>query len=202
VSLQLRNTGGAGGLPESFSCGNSPSSTRQFESGSYNVSIELRGDDGTLVRAIDQTGVVIAAGQTTKLAPVEFRVDPHGSFALSIATPPGTSNCKAPPAGAGITAMTITLKDPGGSCAAVKLLRARGTTMLPPYTINCGSPQNAGCIETDETLTPEQPLASGTYTIQIRGKIGATTCFGNDDTFVVPAQGKVLTRTLNLANGC
>jgi hypothetical protein len=202
VSLQLRNRTGAGGIPESFSCGNSPSTTRFFESGIYNVSIELRGDDGTVVALPDQNGVVIAGGQTTELTPVEFRVDTRGSFALSIATPPGTRNCQSPPTGAGITSMTITLVNAGGSCAAVKLLRSRGSTPLGSYTVDCGSPLAGACIETDETLTPEVPLASDLYTIHIRGKVGPTECFRNDDEVRVPAQGKVLTRTLNLENLC
>jgi hypothetical protein len=201
VSLQLRNTSGVGGLPESFSCGNSPSTTRQFESGTYSVSIELRSGDGALVSVPDQM-VMIAGGQVKALAAVEFRVDPRGKFALSIATPPGTSNCKSPPQGAGITAMTITVKDRNGSCAAGKLLRSRGSTTLPPYTVDCGSPQTVDCIENDETLTPEMPLASGPYTIEINGRVGSDLCFSGVDTVPVPAQGKVVARTQNLANLC
>ncbi|MBC7977857.1 MAG: hypothetical protein H7138_22990 [Myxococcales bacterium] len=202
VSITLRNRGGAGGTPESFSCTSGLGSSRFVESGVYNVSIELRGDTGVIVAVPDQTSVVISGGVLTALDPVVFRVDTQGSFALSIATPPGASNCKSPPQGAGITSMTITLVNQGGSCAAVKLLRSRGSTPLGSYTIDCGSPLTGACIENDETLTPEVPLPSDLYTIRIRGKVGPTECFRNNDELRVPAQGKVLTRTLNLENIC
>jgi hypothetical protein len=202
VSLLLRNRAGAGGAPESLSCGNSPSTTRAFESGTYNVTIQLNGDDGTLATATDQSGVVITGGQITPLAPVVFRIDPTGSLALSIKAPPAASNCQSAPAGAGITSMAITLLSAGGSCAAVTFLRSRGSTPLGSYTVNCGSPLFGSCIENDETLTPEVPLTSGPYKIQVRGRIGPTECFANNDDLRVPAVGKVLTRTLNLANTC
>jgi hypothetical protein len=202
VSLLVRNQAGAGGAAASFSCTNSPSVTQLFPSGTYIVGFELNGDDGTLATSPDQGNVRISGGQITPLTPIVFKVDTNGSVALSIAAPPATSNCKSPPMGAGITSMTITLVNEGGSCAAVTLLRSRGTTALGSYTVDCGSPQTATCIESDETLTPAAPLPSGPYTIHIRGKVGGTECWHNDDSFQVPAQGKVLTRTLNLANGC
>jgi hypothetical protein len=202
VSLLVRNQAMAGGAPASFSCGNSPSVTQAFVSGTYSVGFQLNGDSGTLATVPDQTDIVISGGKVTALAPVVFPVDAKGDVVLSIATPPGTSNCKAPPAGAGITSMTLTLVNGSGSCAAITLLRSRGTTPLGSYTIDCGSPQSATCIESDETLTPTGPLPSGPYTIHIRGKVGATECWRNDDALQVPSQSKVLTRTLNLANGC
>lgn len=202
VSLLVRNQAGAGGVPASFSCTNSPSVTQVFPSGLYSIGFELNGDGGTLATAPGQNNVVISGGQITLLAPVVFTVDARGSLALSIATPPGPSNCKSPPMGAGITSMTITLVNEGGSCAAVTLLRSRGTTPLGSYTVDCGSPQTATCIERDETLTTTAPLPSGPYTIHIRGKVGGTECWRNDDSLDVPPRAKVLTRTLNLANGC
>lgn len=202
VSLLVRNQAGAGGAPASFSCTNSPSLTQSFVAGMYSIGFQLNGDSGMLATVPDQNNVPIAGGQITPLAPVVFAVDATGSVALSIATPPGTSNCKSPPMGAGITSMTITLVNEGGSCAAVTLLRARGATPLGSYTVDCGSPQTATCIESDETLTPTAPLPSGPYTIHIRGKVGGTECWRNDDSLQVPPQAKVLARTLNLANGC
>jgi hypothetical protein len=202
VSLAVRNQAGASGTAASFSCTNSPSVTQFFASGLYSIAFELNGDSGTLATASDQNNVLIAGGQITPLTPVVFPVDAKGSVALSIATPPGASNCKSPPMGAGITSMTITLVNAGGSCAPVTLLRARGTTSLGSYTVDCGSPQTATCIESDETLTPAAPLPSGPYTIHIRGKVGGAECWRNDDALQVPPQAKVLVRTLNLANGC
>jgi len=118
---------------------------------------------------------------------------------LALVAPPSTSNCKpASMLGAGITNMTITLVRNGGGCAPVTFVRTKGTMTGVPYSVNCSSPEIASCIENDETLTvPSMP--SGSYTIHVRGKIGAAECWQNDDTLQVPAQGKARSETLNLA---
>jgi hypothetical protein len=198
VALQLRNRARLQGVPASFSCGNSPSTTQAIEAGIYDVTLELHGQNTTLATAADQRGVVVAAGGDTPLAPVMFAVDARGSLVLSFAAPPSPSNCKSPPQGAGMTGTTITLVHPSGTCAPVTFLRARGATSLGTYTVSCSSPQVTSCIETDETLTVPT-LPSGPYTIHVRGKSGATDCWKNDDALQVPPQGQALTETLNLA---
>jgi len=135
----------------------------------------------------------------TALAPIVFVVDARGSLVLSLAAPPATSNCKSPSMmGAGINGITITLTTSAGGCAPVTFVHTRGAVTLAPYTVNCSSPAVAACIETDETLTVPS-LPSGPYLIHVRGKIGAVECWNNDDALQVPALGKPLTRTLNLA---
>jgi len=201
VTLLVRPRAGAGGTTASFSCGNSPSTTQLFPSGEYNVTIQLNGAAGALVTLPDQIGVKISDHATTPLAPVVFQVDPQGSFALSLATS-ATSNCQPAPTGADISTMTITLVNSAGSCVPVTLLRKRGSAPPTTYTVSCGSPATSTCIENDETLSPMAPIASGPYTIHIRGKVGAVECWTNDDMLVVPPRGGVLTSTLRLANGC
>lgn len=199
VFLQLRNRTSLSGAVVSFSCGNNPSTSQPLEPGTYDVTFELHGRDLASIPAPGQSGVVILPGQDTRLAPIAFEVDVRGGLALSFLAPPFTSNCK-PPAmmGAEITGMTITLVHAGGGCAPVTFTRTRGTTTLGTYTVNCSSPQVASCIETDETLTATG-LPSGPFTIHVRGKLGAVDCWINNDMLRVPAQGRMLIETLNLA---
>lgn len=198
VVLQLRNRAKLSGVAESLSCQNSPSTSQLLEPGLYDISFELHGQSGTLATAPDQGPVTVGAGQDTPLVPVTFTVDARGGLALGLAAPPSTTNCNTGGTGAGITGVTITLSHIGGDCAPVTFVRSRGTTMLGSYVVNCSSPLSTTCIENDETLTV-QSLASGPYTIHIRGKVNTADCWRNDDTLQVPPLGKVLTQTLNLA---
>jgi hypothetical protein len=199
IALTLQSSDGVFGVAESFSCGNSPSTSPAIPVGHYSVSIELHGTGLDAVVAPRQDGVAIVENQNTVLAPVTFAVNATGNVALQIAPPaPLTTNCGAPPTGAGINAETITLEHTGDGCLPITFTRTKGGTTIDTYTVNCAAPNNIGCIEKDETLTATN-VPSGPYTIHIRGKIGATDCFTNDDSLAVPAQGKSLTRTLNLA---
>lgn len=199
VSLALRARGDATGAAESFTCGNSPSTSKALEPGVYDVSFELHAGSVTLAVAPDQNGVVIVDGMNTPLAPITFVVDARGSLVLSLAALTATTNCKSPSMmGAGINGITITLMTAAGGCAPVTFVHTRGATTLTPYTVSCSSPVVAPCIENDETLTVPT-LPSGPYTIHVRGKIGAVECWKNDDALQVPALDKSLTQPLNLA---
>lgn len=199
VNLQLRNRANATGSAASFSCAMSPGIVPDLAPSVYDITFELKGVSLTTVTAPEQKGVLVESGRDTQLAPVTFMVDARGGVVLSLAAPPATSNCKTPAMmGAGITGMTITLVHTGGGCAPVTFVRARGSTVLGTYTVNCSSPQVAPCIENDETLTVAS-MASGSYTIHVRGKVGAADCWKNDNALQVPPQGKTLVETLNLA---
>jgi len=198
VALRLRNRAGGDIVATAFPCEASPG-TAQVAAGVYDVAIELHAPDGTtLATAPAQTSVGIVAGRVKTLTPVIFAVSTQGTMVLSIATP-ATTNCQSPSAGgAGITATTLTLEANAGGCAAVTFVRARGTTQVGTYTVDCSSPQIARCIEKDETLTTS--LAAGTYLVHARGKIGAIDCWQRDDTLVVPPPGKPLIHTLGLTH--
>jgi hypothetical protein len=199
VSLAVREQGQATGAADSFTCNNSPSTSKALRPGTYDVSSELHAGDVPLASAPDQIGVVIEDGMITPLAPIKFAVDAQGSLVLSLAAPPALSNCKAPiMKGAGINGITITLVQAGGGCAPVTFTRTRGGITLRPYTVSCSSPPIAPCIESDETLTVPS-LTSGLYMIHIRGKIGAIECWKSDSTLQVPARGMTLRQVINLS---
>ena len=205
VVVRLRNRAGDVNLV-SFACGKSPSTT-EVVAGPYEIAFELHGIDGAVLTAAPgQSAVGVSAGQVTTLTPITFALDAKGILAISIAAPPTASNCKSPAAGgAGVTANTITLETSLGSCAAVTFNRTRGGTPAGTYTVDCGSPQSAACIENDETLTVPS-IDPGPYVIRIRGAIGgARNCWSLDGALEVPP-GATVTRTLNLthlgAPGC
>jgi hypothetical protein len=194
----MRGHGQATGAADSFTCIDSPSTSKEFLPGNYDVSLKLNAGDETIATVPDQISVGVEDGMSTLLAPITFVVDDQGSLALTLTTTDAASNCKAPiRMGAGITGITITLVQMNGGCAPVTFERAKGGTLLTPYTVNCSSPSVAACIENDETLTVTS-LASGPYTIHIRGKIGALECWKSDDTLQIPPIRKTLTKTISL----
>ncbi|HEY0191703.1 MAG TPA: hypothetical protein VGC42_11325, partial [Kofleriaceae bacterium] len=146
----------------------------------------------------DQTDVVVSANHTTQLTPIVFQVDATGTLALQLAAPPNTSACAAAPGGAGITSHTLTLQHADGTCEPAVFTRSRGGVATGTYTVSCTTPAATPCLETDETLTATG-LPSGPYLVHVRGAVGATTCWQNDDSLSVPPQSKTLARTLNLA---
>jgi hypothetical protein len=196
VAMQLSSPGLPTVPAESFACDNSPGVSAALAPGVYDVTFALTGAGLTPVVPPPQR-VTVASGRTTELAPVTFMLDAQGGVVFTLATPPA-ANCRPPSMnGAGITGVTITLELAGGGCAPVTFARARGATPLGSYTVNCSSPQVAPCIERDETLSVTS-MASGPYTIHVRGKVGAVDCWRNDNAVRVPAQGKQLIETLTL----
>jgi len=199
ISLQLQGHRTAG-VPVSLSCDLSPATSQMLAPDTYDISIELHGSGLTAVTAPDQNNVVVQPGRDTPLAPVVFKVDPNGALVVALqAVPQITSNCGDPPAGAGITATTITLQhDANGPCEPITFTHTKGATVLDPYKINCSSPLVVNCIESDESLSVAS-LPSGPYTIHIVGKINNAACWKNDDALQVLPQGKTQRISFNLA---
>jgi len=198
VEITLHAQGHADDV-DAFACSSGSITSKEFLPGTYNVSLQLHAGDETLATASDQIGVVILDGMSTSLAPVTFVVDAHGGLILTLAAPPTISNCNSPlRMGAGINGTTITLVQEDGGCAPVTFAHTKGKTVLIPYTVNCSSPPVAACIENDETITVTG-LNSGSYTIHIRGKVGAIECWKSDDMLQVPARGAALAQTIDLA---
>lgn len=196
VALRLRNRASGNVIATAFPCPNSPG-TAQVAAGLYDVSFQLDAADGTrLATAQDETGVSIVAGRLTRLEPVAFEASSQATLVLSLATS-ATTNCRpASAGGAGITGNTIGLEFVGGGCAAVTFTRRRGAEERGTYMVNCGLPQIAPCIETDETLTAS--VDPGGYIVRARGKIGALDCWVRDDSIDVPSAGRTVFRTLGL----
>jgi len=196
VVLRMRNRAGAPSIA-SFPCASSRGTT-EVTAGGYDVTLELRAADGSvLASAPDQLGIIVGANQVATLSAATFVASTKGTLAISIAAPPAMANCKsASDGGAGITGNTLTRIHAGGSCAPVTFVRSRGGAQVGTYTVDCGSPLLAACIERDETLTTS--VESGAYAVHVRGQLAGTVCWKDDESIVVPPPGGTLTRTLNL----
>ncbi|MDQ3367604.1 MAG: hypothetical protein M3680_19455 [Myxococcota bacterium] len=195
VTALLRNRAVQGGTTEVFSCGTGMGTTPLVPAGLYDIRFELNGVTGLVATATEQLGVVISSGQDTTLAPVTFEINAIGGLDLLVDSLATGGNCAGvASSGAGITAMTITLQHVlGGACEPATLMI--GAT---PYTINCATPAEVGCIEKTTPITVSG-LPSDNYQIHIRGKQNALTCYANDDQLRVPPNAMSLMRTVNLA---
>ena len=189
-----------GGATQIFSCSTGMGESQDIAVGTYEMDFELSGTFGVLARGPKQTPVTIAVGQVTELAPITFQVDARGGLALGLASGKSGGNCGATGSnGAGIEQVSITLQhNSDSSCEPITLaISAGATTSAGSYTIDCTSPALASCIEADQVLTASGVPSDG-YTIRVKGLIGGSACWANNDSIQVPPLQQVLTRTLNL----
>ena len=199
VVVTLRDRSKEGGFTEAFSCSSGKGTSPAVPPAIYDMDFELSGGGQTLAIAPRQSMITIKSNTDTDLAPIAFALDATGALDLQLTANKPGGNCKAvSQMGAGITATTITLVHGAGACAPVTFTITPGATKPGgTYTVNCGSPQVAPCIETDQHLQVAN-VGSGPYVIHIRGKIGATDCYKNDDSLRVPSLSRTYTTTLNL----
>ena len=199
VAIELVSHQSGNGFSDSFSCASGTGISRELDAGSYDVLYTLEGKSGTLASGIQQVNQPIVGEQTTTLDKVTFAVDDKGALALHMNSLKTGGNCGTiAKMGAGITGVTIALQHSPGGCEPLTLTIGPGATQPGgTYVINCASPVVAPCIENDQALTANKVPADH-YQIKIRGKIGATDCWANDDQFDVPPLGKTYSQTLNL----
>jgi len=188
------------GTVEVFTCASLMGSSMQLDVGTYDLAFELDSVAGSISTAEPQPGVVIAAGVTTQLFPVTFPVDATGGLALAVTAGKSGGNC-GPVAqmGAGINTMTLTLTHADGTCAPVTFDIA-ADSMRPPsqYVVDCLAPPLVTCIESDQKISVGG-IASGSYRMNVVGRVGNANCYLNSDSLQVPADGKTLVHPLNLA---
>jgi hypothetical protein len=207
MTVLTHNLAVAGGATQPFSCSTGMGTSEALVTGTYEMNFELAGTFGLLARGPEQVPVEIRANEKTELAPVTFQVEALGGLDLKLATGKAGGNC-GPVAngGAGITTVSITLThNSDGTCQPLQLSISNNGmgTGGGTYMVNCTNPVERACIEADQSITAVG-APSDSYTIRVRGKVGATVCWSNSDTIQVPPLSGVLTRTLNLAQqpGC
>ncbi|HEX5060902.1 MAG TPA: hypothetical protein VFV99_16155 [Kofleriaceae bacterium] len=199
MTVLAHNLAIEGGSTQIFSCNTGMGMSQGLAPGDYEMNFELSsGMFGALGMAAKQAPVAITANANLELAPVTFQVEAHGGIALKLAT--GKPNCDAVSAGgAGITAMTITLNHNSDlTCEPITLSISDGVTQPGGmYTINCTTPMTRVCIEENQTITA-MGVPSDSYTIRVKGYVGANLCYLNADSIQVPPLNKLLLGTLNL----
>jgi len=196
MTVLAHNKAFAGGETQIFTCKDGEGSSQAVIAGVYDLDFELAGTFGIVSRAASQKDVVVPSGGNVQLQPVEFQVEALGDLALSISAGPN-GNCGG--GGAGIDGFTITMNrtsDP--ACNPLTLNISAGATKPASTSTNDSTtPVVTGCIENDQVITASD-VDSDAYTLHVKGKIGTTDCFSNNDTIQVPPLQLVLTRTLNL----
>ncbi|MGE0872091.1 MAG: hypothetical protein AB7P03_26270 [Kofleriaceae bacterium] len=200
VTMSLRNRAVQGGQSEVFTCPNLSGTSPVLPVGIYDIEFELAGAVGLIATAPKQEGIEIKSGQNTELAPLAFAVDATGQLELSLNAHQTGGNCAPAMDSAGIEGMTITLEHVGNGnpCENVTFSISAGASQpAGTYTVDCAAPAVGACVESDQTLTVPS-LPSGNYIIRIRGKVGGTDCWVNNDTIKVPPLGMKLTSELNI----
>jgi hypothetical protein len=202
VTAVMRNPAIQGGLTEVFNCNTRMGTSGPYAPGQWQLDFELNGSAPTPIQTAPRQDIEIKSNMNTTLQPISFAVNATGGVALSLdAIGVTMGNCAAAPNGADIDGFKITLEKASDlSCAAVTFAVSAGAMggTASTYTVNCGAPTTIGCLYSDQVLSATN-LASGSYRIHVRGPVGTSDCYVNDDMFSVPALGMTLTRTLNLA---
>jgi hypothetical protein len=202
VTAVLRNPAVQGGSTEVFSCSTGSGTSPGILPGNYQIDFELNGSSSTpVIKTAPRQDIEIKSNENTPLMPISFAVNATGGLALSLnALGVTAGNCETTAnMGAGITQFTVTLEKTSDlSCAAVTFdISAGAMGTAGTYMVNCGTPVAVGCLHADQVLSVAN-VASGSYRVHVRGAVGTTDCYVNNDTFSVPALGMTLTRTLNL----
>ena len=201
MTVLAHNKAFVGGNSEFFTCNTGMGTSQAVIAGVYDLNFELSGTFGVLDTAPQQGDVVVNPGQNTVLMPVQFQVEAIGGLSMQFNANRAGGNCGlVANGGAGITATTITLtRNSDGACAPITLNIAAGAnTSASTYTINCTSPVDGPCIESDQVITATG-VDSDAYTIHVRGKVGGLQCWANNDSIQVPPLQQTLSRMLNLA---
>jgi hypothetical protein len=201
MTVLTHNIAVEGGSTEPLGCSTGMGMSQGLTPGTYEMDFELAGTFGVLAMGAQQAGVEIVANTNVELAPVSFQVEALGGVSLQLASGKAGGNCGTiANGGAGINQVSITLNHNSDlTCEPVTLTISAGATQPGGmYTINCTTPVMRGCIESDQTITAMN-VPSDSYTIRVRGFIGANVCWLNQDAIQVPPLQKVLMRTLNLA---
>lgn len=200
VTVLAHNQAVEGGLTQVFVCSTLMGTSQALDPGVYDFEFQLVAASGILQTLPGQHNITIASSQNTALTSLAFHLDATGAVALALSTGRAT-NCGTAPAGGGITAETLTLTHNSDSSCEPITLTISASTLTPTaasgsYVINCATPSSTTCIEKDSTLSATGVKADN-YTIHIKGK-GATECWTNNDSIVIPPLGGTLTRMLNL----
>jgi hypothetical protein len=203
VTALAHNRAFEGGTTQVFTCSTGMGTSQAMTPGTYDIDFELDAVTGVLATSPVQHGVEIASDANVRLTPLEFSLDATGGVVLALNSGAGGGNCGlVGNGGAGITATTLTLVHNGDSTCEPQTVDISASTitgaMASTYTIDCATPVDGPCIETDQTISATG-VPADSYTIHIRGKIGTANCWSNNDSLQVPPLGATLQRTLNLS---
>jgi hypothetical protein len=190
VSIVSRDVDEPFGQPEVRGCSAMAGSVALLP-GTYEITTSLGGVDAEPV-VFDN--IVVTTGQDTALGNAAFQVSAVGGFAFDMVAAGG--NCT----GAGITAVSLALATTTGTCVPATFdIEAGATQPAGTYTTDCTTPAPyAACIDSDQTVTAQPTITSGSYRLTITGDVSGTPCWSRTPQFDVPAGAAI--RTLPVQN--
>ena len=193
VSIEIVPVGAAFGVVDSLSCTSAMGTSRDLTPGAYDVRLSLDSAGGTLAGPIARRNVTVTAGGTTTVDPVGFDVDPRGDLQFRISTSASGGNCAATgQGGAGITAVTIELRDAGGTCVPTTFaISAGAASPAGTYVSNCAGASHA-CIASDQDIRAED-IASGPRSMVVTGLVGTAACWKRTTSFRMRGAGLLTT---------
>ena len=200
VRLTIRPVGGGSGDVDSFSCDGGMATTRDFNPGQYNMELALTAGLKDLV-VVPVMGVTLEANNNTQLAGVTFAVRPRGNLQFQVGNSLGRPNCTATPAGAGMTEVSLQLRDADDTCIPTTFILDPDNAATS-YPSDCQNPTPAVCIENDVPISAV--VNSGSLKLAITGRQGNETCFTRVSQFTVPGNDldtQLPTQTLLLDDG-
>lgn len=191
VSVDIVRDGDAFGVVDTFTCAAGSGTSRELAPGEYLVRVSLSGTGGRLDGPEVVSELIVPPGGTTSVPPVAFDVDPTGGMRFRITTSAPGDNCApADQGGAGITAMSLELRDAGNTCVPATFSIAAGAIApAGTYVSDCAGSTHA-CIAADQDVTVTG-LRTGAYSMVMVGSVGALACWRRQPNAVVPAAGLI-----------
>lgn len=181
------------GYVEAFTCGIGEGTSKALPPGVYDLAFELVGKSGTLSTPASQR-VTITRNGVIAAAPLAISLAATGTLNARLLAG-AVSNCAAN--GANLSAMSIVLEKNGTCVPATFTIAAAGGRPGGTYTSTCAvTTPTTGCIERDQAVTTT--VGSGTYTVRVRGLVGANPCWSAAQLADLPPLGRTLMADIGL----
>lgn len=182
------------GYVEAFTCSAGTGTSKALPPGVYDLAFELVGKSGTLARPASQR-VTVTGNGVVEAAPLAMTLAATGTLSTRLVAG-AVANCAAN--GANLSAMSIVLEKDGVCVPATFTIAAAGGRPGGTYTSTCAivTPTTA-CIERDQTVTTT--VASGAYTVKVRGLVGASPCWLAAQLADIPPLARTLMADIGLA---
>lgn len=197
VRIQALPVGGGSATIDTLPCEDGVGSVPLREY-AYDVEVALIGSAlEPLGETFTKENVNIRKNETTSLGTVSLVVAPRGNVEFFLDAAGAGGNCEAEPDGAGITQISLELRDRAGACVPATFeIGAGATRPAGTYVTDCAGAR-FDCVENDQ-LVRAVGVRSGQQSLRIRGLRGEQECYQRNSQFNVPG-GDLTTNLESLA---
>jgi hypothetical protein len=183
VGLTVREVDSPFAQTDAVSCSAGAGAT-SVAPGTYDVTVSLGGVD---VPDVSFQDLVVTSGQDTAAGDAHFEVQAIGGFSFQMVAGAG-GNCAG-----GVDAVSLALALLDGTCVPATFdIAAGASNPADTYTTSCTTPAPyPGCIESDQLVTAQPTIATGSYRLHIDADVGGSTCWSRTPQFDVPANAQI-----------